>query len=81
MIVFWRCCVKTEISEFFTGNLNWIDKDGAKSALILDKLYATTISDNYTLVSDILVGKYDNLYIYGIGMIDVEFPMDVYTKP
>ena len=25
-----------------------------------------TISDNYTLVSDILVGKYDNLYIYEI---------------
>jgi len=37
--------------------------------------------DNYTLVSDIPVGKYDNLYTYGIGMIDVEFPMDVYTKP
>lgn len=37
--------------------------------------------DNYTLVSDIPDGKYDNLYIYGVGMVDVEFPRDVYTKP
>lgn len=37
--------------------------------------------ENYTLVSDIPDGKYDNLYIYGIGMIDVEFPRDVYAKP
>ncbi len=37
--------------------------------------------DNYTLVSDIPEGKYDDFYIYGVGMIDVEFPLDVYTKP
>lgn len=37
--------------------------------------------DNYTLVSDISEGKYDDFYIYGVGMIDVEFSLDVYTKP
>ena len=37
--------------------------------------------DNYTLISDIPNGKYDDLYVYGIGMVDVEFPMDVYAKP
>lgn len=36
--------------------------------------------DNYTLISDIPEGKYDDLYIYGIGMIDVEFPRDVYGE-
>lgn len=37
--------------------------------------------DNYTLISDIPEGRYENLYVYGIGMIDVEFPLDVYAKP
>lgn len=37
--------------------------------------------DNYTLLSDIPEGKYDDLYVYGIGMIDVEFPLDVYSEP
>ena len=37
--------------------------------------------DNYTLISDIPEGKYEDLYVYGIGMIDVEFPLDVYSKP
>lgn len=36
--------------------------------------------DNYRLISDIPDGKYDDLYVYGIGMVDVEFPLDVY-KP
>ena len=35
--------------------------------------------DNYSLLSDIPDGRYDNLYVYGIGMIDVEFSRDVYT--
>lgn len=35
--------------------------------------------DNYTLVSDIPEGKYDDFYVYGVGMIDVEFPLDAYT--
>ena len=34
--------------------------------------------DNYTLVSDITEGKYDDFYVYGVGMIDVEFPLDAY---
>ena len=38
------------------GNLNWIDKDGAKSALIVDKLYATTISDNFSAIK--VIEKY-----------------------
>lgn len=37
--------------------------------------------DNYHLISDIPEGKYDDLYLYGIGMIDVEFLMDVYAPP
>lgn len=37
--------------------------------------------DNYTMVSDIPEGKYDDLFVYGIGMIDVEFPLDVYAEP
>lgn len=36
---------------------------------------------NYLIVSDIPNKKYDNLYVYGIGLVDVEFPMDVYTGP
>lgn len=37
--------------------------------------------DNYVLLSDIPEGKYDELYIYGVGMVDVEFPLDVYSNP
>lgn len=37
--------------------------------------------DNYVLVSDIPEGKYDELYVYGVGMVDVEFPLDVYSEP
>ncbi len=37
--------------------------------------------DNYTMLSDVPEGKYDDLYVYGIGMADVEFPLDVYTEP
>lgn len=36
---------------------------------------------DYLMVSDIPDNKYDNLYVYGVGMIDVEFSMDTYTKP
>lgn len=36
--------------------------------------------DNYTMISDIADGQYDNLYVYGIGMADVEFPLDVYKR-
>ena len=34
---------------------------------------------NYLMVSDITDTEYDSLYVYGIGMIDVEFSMDVYV--
>lgn len=37
--------------------------------------------DDYTLVSDIPEGRYGEMYIYGIGKIDVEFSRDVYRKP
>ena len=37
--------------------------------------------DNYVLLSDIPEGKYDELYIFGVGMVDVEFPLDVYSEP
>lgn len=36
---------------------------------------------NYTLISDIPEGRYGNLFVYGVGMIDVEFPLDVYAEP
>lgn len=37
--------------------------------------------DNYTLISDVPTGRYDDLYVYGIGTIDVEFAKDVYIRP
>ena len=37
--------------------------------------------DNYLLVSDIPEGKYDDMYVYGVGMTDVEFPLDEYSTP
>ena len=37
--------------------------------------------ENYILISDIPEGKYDEMYVYGVGMIDVEFPLDVYARP
>ena len=37
--------------------------------------------DNYLKVSDIPEGKYDDLFVFGIGMADVEFPLDVYSEP
>lgn len=36
---------------------------------------------NYTLISDIPEGRYGNLSVYGVGMIDVEFPLDIYAEP
>ena len=36
--------------------------------------------DNYALVSDIPEGKYDELYVFGVGMVDVEFSLDVYSE-
>lgn len=37
--------------------------------------------ENYTMISDIPEGKYDDLYVFGVGMCDVEFPLDVYSEP
>lgn len=37
--------------------------------------------DNYLMISDIPEGKYDNLYVYGIGTVDVEFSKDMYAAP
>lgn len=36
---------------------------------------------NYLMVADIPEHKYDRLYVYGIGMVDVEFSRDVYSNP
>lgn len=36
---------------------------------------------NYLLVSDIQYSEYDELYVYGVGMIDVEFSKDIYSEP
>ena len=37
--------------------------------------------ENYLFMADIPEQKYYHLYVYGIGMIDVEFSNDVYTVP
>lgn len=36
---------------------------------------------DYIMISDIPAEKYKDLYVYGIGMVDVEFSMDIYTSP
>lgn len=36
---------------------------------------------DYLMVSDIPEHKYDDFYVYGIGMADAEFSMDVFAKP
>lgn len=36
---------------------------------------------NYLMISDIPAEKYKDLYVYGIGMADVEFSMDIYVSP
>lgn len=36
---------------------------------------------DYLMISDIPAEKYKDLYVYGIGMIDVEFSKDIYTSP
>lgn len=36
---------------------------------------------NFLMLADIPDHKYDSLYVYGIGMADVEFSMDVYSNP
>lgn len=33
------------------------------------------------MISDIPEGKYDDMYVYGIGTANVEFPLDVYKRP
>ena len=34
---------------------------------------------NYLLISDIPSLEYDELYVYGVGMTDVEFSLDIYS--
>lgn len=36
---------------------------------------------DYLKIADIPADKYKDLYVYGVGMIDVEFSMDVYAPP
>ena len=36
---------------------------------------------NYLMISEIPAEKYNDLYVYGVGMVDVEFSMDIYTPP
>lgn len=36
---------------------------------------------DYLIISDIPAEKYKDLYVYGIGMVDVEFSKDIYTSP
>lgn len=36
---------------------------------------------NYLMISEIPAEKYIDLYVYGVGMADVEFSMDTYASP
>lgn len=36
---------------------------------------------DYLMISDIPAEKYKDLYVYGVGMTDVEFSMDIYVSP
>lgn len=36
---------------------------------------------DYLMISDIPTEKYKDLYVYGVGMADVEFSKDVYSYP
>ena len=36
---------------------------------------------DYLMISDIPVEKYKDLYVYGVGMVDVEFSRDIYVFP
>lgn len=36
---------------------------------------------DYLMISDVPVEKYKDLYVYGVGMVDVEFTKDIYTSP
>ena len=54
----------------------YIARDNRISLLFEDGYY-----HDYLMLSDIPDQKYDNLYVHGIGMADVEFSLDVYTKP
>lgn len=36
---------------------------------------------DYLMISDISSEKYKDLYVYGIGMTDIEFSEDIYTLP
>ena len=36
---------------------------------------------DYLMISDIPAEKYKDLYVYGVGMIDVEFSMDIQVSP
>lgn len=35
---------------------------------------------NYLMISDVPAFKYDNLFVYGVGMVDVEFSRDVWAS-
>lgn len=35
---------------------------------------------DYLMISDIPAEKYNDLYLYGVGMVDVEFSKDIYTS-
>lgn len=54
----------------------YIARDNRISLLFEEGYY-----HDYLMLSDIPDQKYDNLYVHGIGMADVEFSLDVYTKP
>lgn len=44
-------------------------------------MYKDLSYENYLLISDVPDNRYDDLYIYGIGLIETEFSFDVYADP
>lgn len=44
-------------------------------------MYKDLSYENYLMISDVPDNRYDELSIYGIGIIDTEFSFDVYADP
>ena len=59
----------------FKELINYVSKVEKISVCFMDGNY-----ENYHLKTDIPEGKYDEFYVYGIGLADVEFSLDVYSK-
>lgn len=53
----------------------------ARNCRISICMYKDLSYENYLMISDVPDNRYDDLYIYGIGLIETEFSFDVYADP